>query len=391
MDLWDLEQLRNSFSFEKPCIRLWESNRALRQRAIQGKTLLISVDGSNQPAPSLQNITKNYSLLKGFTQHMSQTGVICTNLVKPIKSAVVAYYDLMQCDVTSDQGISVCHGVSVSIKKMLRAIRTKWRKWEMPRVPCIAIIFFLMFFLSVLCSIDWWCLGCTYNIYQLGQALGSESSRLGHGSCKSIRQSLCRTLPIVNIAIWSDTFLSGFLFLLCSQLCLLHSLNHSKEGRSPFIFKADKREPEESEGNQDERDDDHIDSFSDHSIRESLSRSCSLASLEELRDLAEAMDLDDTQQVELPPDSQDVSVPEAAAQESFMVEEGVTMPSPPKEPSEGSGGANDHQKAQLSALLDLVKSKMKAASEPSLLPYLNTEFVHWSSVPCRFFLFGELT
>ena len=155
MDLWDLEQLRNSFSFEKPCIRLWESNRALRQRAIQGKTLLISVDGSNQPAPSLQNITKNYSLLKGFTQHMSQTGVICTNLVKPIKSAVVAYYDLMQCDVTSDQGISVCHGVSVSIKKMLRAIRTKWRKWEMPRVPCIAIIFFLMFFLSVLCSIDW--------------------------------------------------------------------------------------------------------------------------------------------------------------------------------------------------------------------------------------------
>ena len=179
-------------------------------------------------------------------------------------------------------------------------------------------------------------------------------------------------MPIVSIAIWSDTFLSGFLFLLCSQLCLLHSLNHSKEGRSPFIFKADKREPEESEGNQDERDDDHIDSFSDHSIRESLSRSCSLASLEELRVLAEAMDLDDTQEVELPPDSQDVSVPEAAAQESFMVEEGVTMPSPPKEPSEGSGGANDHQKAQLSALLDLVKSKMKAASEPSLLPYLNT-------------------
>ena len=128
---------------------LWESNRDLRQRAIQGKTILFSVDGSNQPAPSLQNITKNnYSLLKGFTQHMSQTGVICTNLVKPVKSAVVAYYDLMQCDVTSDQGIFVCHGVSVSIKKMLRAIRTKWRKWEMPRVPCIAIIIFFDVFLK---------------------------------------------------------------------------------------------------------------------------------------------------------------------------------------------------------------------------------------------------
>lgn len=137
MDLWDLKQLRKSFSFAKPCIRLWESNRALRQRAIQGKTLLFNVDDSSQPAPSLSNINKNYSLLKGFTQYMSQTGVICTNLIDPIKSAVTAYYDLMQCDVTSDAALSVCHGVSVSIKKMLRTIRTKWRKWEMPRVPCI--------------------------------------------------------------------------------------------------------------------------------------------------------------------------------------------------------------------------------------------------------------
>ena len=216
-------------------------------------------------------------------------------------------------------------------------------------------------------------MGCTYNISQHGQALGSESSRLGHGSCKSIRQSLCRTLPIVSIAIWSDIFLSGFLFLLCSQLCLLHSLNHNKEGRSPFIFKADKKEPQESEVNQNEDDDDHIDSFSDHSIRESLSRSCALASLEELRVLAAAMDLEGTQEVELPNDSQDVSVPEAAEQDSLMVEDGVTMPSPPKEPfTEGGGGANDHQKAQLSALLNIVKQKMKATSEPSLLPYLNT-------------------
>ena len=77
MDLWDQEQLRKSFDYHEPCIRMWENCRPLRERAIQGKSLVASVYDAVQPTPpSLENMSKNHTLLKGFTTHMADTGVI---------------------------------------------------------------------------------------------------------------------------------------------------------------------------------------------------------------------------------------------------------------------------------------------------------------------------
>ena len=136
MDLWDLEQLRKSFDYHEPCIRMWENCRPLRERAIQGKSLVASVHDAVQPTPpSLENMSKNHTLLKGFTSYMADTGVICTNHVDPVKKAVVGFYTLMQCDVETDAGVTVCHDVAKSIKRMLTIIRFKWRRWEMPREP----------------------------------------------------------------------------------------------------------------------------------------------------------------------------------------------------------------------------------------------------------------
>lgn len=158
-----------------------------------------------------------------------------------------------------------------------------------------------------------------------------------------------------------------------------------KEGRSPFIFKADKEEAAVSQDNGD--DDDQMDSLSDLSIRESLSRSCSLASLDELRVLAAAMDHEETQ-LEVPNDSQEVLAEPPPGQGTPVLEDVVNTPSPPKEQSFGESAIDKkQQREQLSFLLNMVKQKYSTmTSEPPLLP-LNTYFFHQSSV-CRFFLFG---
>ena len=135
MDSWDLAQLRKSFSHVEPCLRQWELQRTLRERAIKGTTLIALEDPTKLFAPSLGNISLNYMLLKGFTSHMATTGVISTSLVDPVKDAIVAFYELMQCDVKSEAGISITHKVAKNVKKMLFIIRRKRRKWEMPRVP----------------------------------------------------------------------------------------------------------------------------------------------------------------------------------------------------------------------------------------------------------------
>ena len=162
-----------------------------------------------------------------------------------------------------------------------------------------------------------------------------------------------------------------------------------KEGRSPFIFKADKEEAAVSQDNGDD-DDDQMDSLSDLSIRESLSRSCSLASLDELRVLAAAMDHEETQLEvpEVPNDSQEVLAEPPPGQGTPVLEDVVNTPSPPKEQSFGESAIDKkQQREQLSFLLNMVKQKYSTmTSEPPLLP-LNTYFFHQSSV-CRFFLFG---
>ena len=132
----ELQQLRKSFSYVEPCIRTWEQSRSVRKLAIQGVSIIQNDKGPVlSPPPSLEIISKNYDLLKGFTAHMAEQGVIVTRLLPPVEKSVVAFYELMERDVSSDQAQTICHQVAVSLKKMLRIIRYKWQRWEMPRVP----------------------------------------------------------------------------------------------------------------------------------------------------------------------------------------------------------------------------------------------------------------
>ena len=130
----ELENLRKSFSYKEPCLRRWELVRTLRKLAIKGESIIQNDEGPTlEPPPSLAIISKNYEVLKGYTSHMADSGVICTRLIPPLEKAVVSFYDLMERDVNSDQAKSICHKVAKSIKKMLGAVRRKWFKWEMPR------------------------------------------------------------------------------------------------------------------------------------------------------------------------------------------------------------------------------------------------------------------
>lgn len=130
----ELDHLRKSFSFKEPCLRKWETSRGIRQRGILGKSLLDSDGGGGRIAPSLINISLNYHLLKGFTGHMAETGVICTRLLEPLKPPVEAFYALMEIDTSSEKAKSMIHATACTIKKMLTNIRLKWMRWEMPRV-----------------------------------------------------------------------------------------------------------------------------------------------------------------------------------------------------------------------------------------------------------------
>ena len=132
----ELQQLRKSFSYAEPCMRKWEQSRSIRKLAISGVSVIQNDQGPVlKPPPSLEIMSKNYDLLKGFTAHMAEQGVIVTRLLPPIEKAVIAFYELMERDVSSDHAQSICHQVAASLKKMLRVIRCKWKRWEMPRVP----------------------------------------------------------------------------------------------------------------------------------------------------------------------------------------------------------------------------------------------------------------
>ena len=149
MDSFDLKRLRDSFSYSQPCLRRWETSRPLRKLGISGKPLVVSARDEKAAVvhPSLPNISKNYELLKGFTSHMESSGIICTRLITPIKSAVLDFYELMERDVENDTAISVASAVANTVKKMLRVVRYKWQRWEMPRVPlaCVAIFCYVFF------------------------------------------------------------------------------------------------------------------------------------------------------------------------------------------------------------------------------------------------------
>lgn len=129
----DIEELRKGFDFTTPCLRRWELSRSLRKLGIQGRSLVQSEKGDGKVPPSLTNLRLNYELLKGYTGHMAETGIICTRLIEPLKPPLLSFYELMEIDVSKDRAISMVHGVAANIKKMLGTIRSKWRRWEMPR------------------------------------------------------------------------------------------------------------------------------------------------------------------------------------------------------------------------------------------------------------------
>lgn len=85
--------------------------------------------------PSLGNIKVNYQLLKGFTGHMAETGVIVTAHLKFLKPPIVAFYELMLVDTTSQEAKVFCLGVAKTVKRMLTVLKRKWCKWELPHVP----------------------------------------------------------------------------------------------------------------------------------------------------------------------------------------------------------------------------------------------------------------
>lgn len=124
-----------SFSYVEPCVSHWEKNRGIRKSALRHQQLVKDADGKSLISPSLRNLRCNYHLLKGFTQHMANEGVILTKRVAFTKPPVAAFYELMEVDTTTDSATAVVHGTAVCIKRMLTLVKSKWRKWELPRVP----------------------------------------------------------------------------------------------------------------------------------------------------------------------------------------------------------------------------------------------------------------
>ena len=135
-----MEGSTSRFSFKEPCVRAWELQRDLRQRAIKGEQVIQGEDiGEGDPGlhinPSLANIRKNYHFLKAFTKTMAETGIISTKHVHHIRDAVSAFYELMQIDVNKPDAKALCHAISWVVKKMLGVLKRKWARREMPRVP----------------------------------------------------------------------------------------------------------------------------------------------------------------------------------------------------------------------------------------------------------------
>ena len=126
-------ELRETFSYVEPCLRAWELSRSLRKLGINGESLVMGEDTNDVIPPTLPNIKANYALLKGFTQHMANTGVIITKLIGYIQPPVVKFYELMEIDVTTCDAKAVIYATSFIIKKMLHVVRRKWARWEMPR------------------------------------------------------------------------------------------------------------------------------------------------------------------------------------------------------------------------------------------------------------------
>lgn len=123
-----------TYSYVEPCLSHWEKNRGIRKLALRHEKLVKDADGKPLISASLRNLRCNYHLLKGFTQHMANEGVILTNRVAFTKPPVKAFYELMEVDTTTDSATAVIHGTAVLIKQMLTLVRSKWRKWELPRV-----------------------------------------------------------------------------------------------------------------------------------------------------------------------------------------------------------------------------------------------------------------
>ena len=150
---WGIFEMEGTtlFSFGESCVRAWEGHRDLRKRAIKGIPLLVGETESGddedlgmQIPQSLANIRLNYTLLKAYTKHMAQSGIVVTKHVDLLKEPVTKFYELMEIDVDTPAAKAVCQGQTGVIKKMLGVVKRKWSRWEMPRAPRL-YCFFLIF------------------------------------------------------------------------------------------------------------------------------------------------------------------------------------------------------------------------------------------------------
>ena len=118
----------------------------MRKLALGYKQVVKDSDGQVLVHPSLPNIRQNYSLLKGYTQHMAEQGVIVTNRMSYIKPPITAFYESFELDVKNEAAVTAIHGSAFVVKQMLGVVKRKWSRWELPRATGTRQVLVTFFF-----------------------------------------------------------------------------------------------------------------------------------------------------------------------------------------------------------------------------------------------------
>lgn len=141
---------RKTFSFVEPCLDFWDGNRGLRKLALQRHQLVRDSEGKSIIAPSLVNLRYNYPLLKGYTKHMAETGIILTNRMSYLKPPIKAFYELMEVDCSHEGAKTVIYATAFSVKQMLSLVKRKWNRWELPRATGLVSKWLRMLYVAIL-------------------------------------------------------------------------------------------------------------------------------------------------------------------------------------------------------------------------------------------------
>ena len=126
------------------CVDVWDGYPKLRRRARLREMLVQDCRGRKHVSPTLANILHNEHVLRPITQHMASTGHILKTK-RLLHEAVWHFYCSQTESDAAEDPVAKCKKVSVAaksvkaIKKMLTAIKRKWSRWEMPRVPFLKL------------------------------------------------------------------------------------------------------------------------------------------------------------------------------------------------------------------------------------------------------------